>query len=151
VPIRTPTTCTTLDANAPTSSVLSLPTQSPSSLIVCWSGPDDAGGSGISTYDIFVSEDGGEFNPFVTVTTANSALFPGEANRSSTFFRIATDHGGLFRALAASIASLDVNGTGPFSNFLQLGDVNNNRAVTAGDALAIIIELNQRTFSNNAG
>jgi Dockerin type I domain len=53
--------------------------------------------------------------------------------------------------LAASIASLDVNGTGPFSNFLQLGDVNNNRAVTAGDALAIIIELNQRTFSNNAG
>ncbi len=49
----------TIDAGAPTSTVTALPGVSGTSFTVNWSGQDDAGGSGIATYDVYENEDGG--------------------------------------------------------------------------------------------
>src|SRR4051812_33105761 len=50
----------TIDAGKPTSSVTALPPQSPTNFTVTWSGSDDAGGSGVRSYDIHVSDNGGD-------------------------------------------------------------------------------------------
>ena len=50
----------TIDAGAPTSSVAALPaTEDSTTFTVSWSGQDDAGGSGIASYDVYVSDNGG--------------------------------------------------------------------------------------------
>ena len=59
-----------------------------------WSGSDDAGGSGIATYDVFVSTDGGPFTPFLTGTTATSATFTGAPGHTYGFYSVATDNVG---------------------------------------------------------
>src|SRR5271157_2427801 len=47
----------TIDADPPTSTVASLPaTEASTSFTVSWSGQDDPGGSGIASYDIYVSD-----------------------------------------------------------------------------------------------
>jgi len=53
----------TIDGGAPTTSVNALPTFSPGNFTVSWAGQDDAGGSGIATYDIYVSDNGGSLRP----------------------------------------------------------------------------------------
>ena len=92
----------TIDAGAPTSTVTALaPTQAPG-FTVQWSGQDDAGGSGIATYSIFVSDNGGPFTPFLSNTTAASATFTGVAGHTYGFYSIATDHVGNIQATPAS-------------------------------------------------
>ena len=55
----------TIDAGPPTSSVAPLPAiENSPSFTVSWSGQDDAGGSGIATYDVYVSDNGGPFTPY---------------------------------------------------------------------------------------
>ena len=50
----------TIDAIAPTSHVASLPAQSQMlQILVSWAGQDDVGGSGIASYNIYVSDNGG--------------------------------------------------------------------------------------------
>src|SRR5262249_39117567 len=49
----------TLDAGPPSSTVLPLPAFSPGQLLVSWAGHDDPGGSGIASFDVFVSDNGG--------------------------------------------------------------------------------------------
>ena len=73
-PIRTAPYVNTIDAGSPTSQVGSLPatTDSPT-FTVSWSGSDGAG-SGVGGYNVFVSDDGGPFQPFLTDTTATSAV-----------------------------------------------------------------------------
>ena len=69
----------TIDAGPPTSSVAALPpTEASTTFTVSWSGQDDAGGSGIGSYDVFVSDNGGPFTLFETKTTATSAMFNGQ-------------------------------------------------------------------------
>src|SRR5262249_24012986 len=58
---------------------------------VSWSGTDGAG-SGIATYDVFVSKDGGAFAPIVSGTTSTSTVFQGSAGHAYGFYRIATDN-----------------------------------------------------------
>ncbi|WP_165235209.1 Ig-like domain-containing protein, partial [Aquisphaera insulae] len=82
------------DVTPPTSAVLPLPEVSTStSFLVSWSGTD-AGGSGIASYDVFVSIDGGPFGPWLTATTATSALFTGSDGHSYGFYSVATDAAG---------------------------------------------------------
>ena len=68
----------TIDAGPPTSSVAALPaTENSTTFNVSWSGQDDAGGSGIAVYDVYVSDNGGTFTLFQSGTTAPSASFSG--------------------------------------------------------------------------
>jgi len=60
-PIDTPLVHNTLDAAAPTSEVASLPSTTTSpTFAVSWSGQDEANGSGVAGYDLFVSQDGSD-------------------------------------------------------------------------------------------
>jgi hypothetical protein len=93
----------TIDAGAPTSTVASLPSQTTTpSFTVSWSGSDDAGGSGIATFDVFVQTDGGTFTPFLTGTTAVSATFNGAVGHTYGFYSVATDNVGHRQATPAS-------------------------------------------------
>jgi hypothetical protein len=84
----------TIDALPPTSSVDTLPATSPPTFAVTWSGQDDSGGSGIASYTIFVSDNGGPFTAFVTNSTATSATFSGVNGDTYSFYSVATDNVG---------------------------------------------------------
>src|SRR5262249_2531773 len=76
------------------SSIRPLPSFSASpSFSVSWAG-DDGAGSGIATFDVFVSEDGGSFTPFLESTTETSADFAGVAGHRYVFYSVATDNVG---------------------------------------------------------
>ncbi len=92
----------TIDAGPPTSSVTALPQFSPGQFTLSWSGSDDTGGSGIATYSIFVSDNGGAFTPFLTDTTSSSATFTGTVGHSYGFYSIATDNVGNVQANPAT-------------------------------------------------
>ena len=58
--LNTDTTVNTIDAGAPTATVAALPDVEPTlTFPVSWSGQDDAGGSGVGTFDVYVSDNGG--------------------------------------------------------------------------------------------
>ena len=93
--INTAIVTNTIDVGAPTSTVTALPPTEPStSFTVSWSGQDDTGGSGIATYSIFVSHNGGTFTPFLTDTTSTSATFTGVLGDTYGFYSVATDNVG---------------------------------------------------------
>ncbi len=85
----------TIDAGAPTSQVLPLPATNPSAqFAVSWSGTDDAGGSGVGSYDIYVATDGGPWTLWLRQATNTSAVFAGEPSRRYAFCSLATDYVG---------------------------------------------------------
>jgi len=92
----------TLDAAAPSSSVTALPaTQTSASFPVSWTGQDDAKGSGVATYDVYVSDNGGPFRPFRSATTDTSATYPGVDGHTYAFYSVATDQVGNRQAAPA--------------------------------------------------
>lgn len=97
-PLTTADFLNTIDAVPPTSSVATLPAQSSPTFTVSWSGQDDPGGSGVASYDVYVSDDGGAFTPFETNTTATSATFTGQVGHTYGFYSVATDNAGNVQA-----------------------------------------------------
>jgi RHS repeat-associated protein len=94
-PVPTNVFTNTTDAGPPTSSVQTLPVrESTPSFTVNWSGQDDASGSGIAAYDIFVSDNGVPFTAFLTGTTSTSASFNGQWGHSYAFYSVAVDNVG---------------------------------------------------------
>jgi RHS repeat-associated protein len=93
--IATGTVTNTIDAVAPTSTVAPLAaTQTRLTFPVSWSGSDDAGGSGIVDYTVFVSIDGGTFAPWIAGTTSTSGTYTGSPGHTYAFYSIATDGAG---------------------------------------------------------
>lgn len=82
------------DTTAPISSVVALPAQSSGQIAVSWTGQDNTDGSGIASYDVYVSINGGLFTPWLIATTQNGAVYPGVQNNSYAFYSIATDRAG---------------------------------------------------------
>ncbi len=77
-PIATALWTNTIDAAAPTSTVAVLPaSQTTTTFPVAWSGQDDAGGSGLVSYAIYVSTDGGAFTPWIATCAATSCPISG--------------------------------------------------------------------------
>ncbi len=75
----------------PTSTVAALPaTTTKTSFTVSWSGSDGTG-PGIASYSVYVSNNGGAYQPFVTATTKTSAVFTGQVNHTYAFYSVATD------------------------------------------------------------
>lgn len=92
-PLDTNVWTNTIDVGPPVSSMSALPavTASPT-FTVSWSGTDEHGlGSGIATYDISVSDNGGPFVPFLSGTSQTSAPFAGVEGHTYRFFSVATD------------------------------------------------------------
>lgn len=83
----------TIDSTPPTSHVNPLPAMSPAYFWVRWSGADD--GSGVGTFTIYVSEDGGvSWKAWLSNTTKTAAVYPGRAGETYQFFATATDNSG---------------------------------------------------------
>jgi hypothetical protein len=70
---------------------------------VSWSGTDQPNGSGIATFDVFVSIDNGPWQPWLTRTPQTSATYPGVFGHTYAFYSVATDNVGLTE-LSAGVA-----------------------------------------------
>jgi len=109
--IQTNSFCNTKDTTAPVSSVEPLsPTQSPATFTVSWTGTD--AGVGIDHYDIYVSDNGGAFTPWQTMTTATSASYTGTIGHTYAFFSTAADRLGNVETKIAADTTTTV-GTAP--------------------------------------
>jgi len=96
-PISTPTWVNTFDVTPPVSKVASLPatviaSNGKATFKVSWSGTDV--GSGVASYTIYVSDNGGAFKPWQTATRLTSASYTGEGGHTYGFYSIATDNAG---------------------------------------------------------
>jgi len=92
-PILTNPVFNTLDGNAPTSQVTALPTNSNTSFTVAWSGSDT--GSGLASYDIYVSTDNGVYTLWKDNITTTSATYSGQTGKTYRFYSTATDNLGI--------------------------------------------------------
>jgi hypothetical protein len=94
-PIVPNSTTTSTDSTAPTSKVNVLPAAETSpAFTVSWGGQDNGGGSGIASFDIYVSDNGGNYQAFELGTTNISATFVGTPGHKYSFFSVATDFAG---------------------------------------------------------
>ncbi len=85
----------TLDAFAPTSRVVSLPAQmNQLTFDVSWFGWDETNGSGVASYDVFLSDNGGDWTLWQSATTTNSAAFTGVPGHNYAFYTVARDNVG---------------------------------------------------------
>jgi hypothetical protein len=92
-PIKTPSWLNTIDATPPVSKVAALPAhESTPTFTVSWSGSDV--GSGIASYTIYVSDNGGAYTVWQSAVTTTSAKYSGQAGHSYAFYSIATDGAG---------------------------------------------------------
>ncbi len=110
-PIVTNVALNSIDADPPTSSVDPLPESSPVQFTVSWSGADQ-NGSGVASYDVYVSEDGGSFTVWQQGITTTSAIYTGVDGHTYGFFSVATDLVGFVQATpGAAQATTNVVGT----------------------------------------
>ncbi len=94
-PIRTNTFQYTIDKELPSSSVLELDAvQSDTSFIVNWDGVDDF--SGIKTYNVFVSENGQDYEYWKFNTESIEGVFYGKQDATYQFYSEAVDYVGNF-------------------------------------------------------
>jgi hypothetical protein len=134
-PMNTAPLFNTIDSVPPTSSVAALPTSSPSPFTVTWAGQDDAGGSGIASYDVYVSDNGGPFTLFQQDTTATSASFTGQVGHTYGFYSVAVDNVGNRETIPAgaeattTVAAAEAN---------KLVYTTNSQTLTAGQPSATI-------------
>jgi len=86
----------TIDAKAPSSYVQSLPdTTTSSDFNVTWYGEDEDNGSGIRSYNIYVSTDHGPFELWIPEDTLRtSATYNGENGHDYAFYSVARDNVG---------------------------------------------------------
>jgi hypothetical protein len=89
-PINTPPIFNTIDLNNPTSQIAPLTNSNTPEFLVSWSGNDS--GSGIATYNIYVSVNNGQYTLWQTNTTKTSATYTGQLGSSYRFYSIATDN-----------------------------------------------------------
>jgi hypothetical protein len=102
------------NSTPPTSTVAPLPPISTTpSFTVSWSGSDN-NGSGLSHFDVYVSDNGGAFTPWLLDTTETSAVYAGTQGHTYGFYSVATDNFGYQQpAPAAAQASTTVAKASP--------------------------------------
>jgi RHS repeat-associated protein len=93
-PIDTPAIFSTLDTAAPVSTVEAIGVSEVDSaqFLVRWSGSDV--GSAIAGYTVYVSDNGGEYTPWLENTTLTEATYAGLPGHSYTFYTAAIDNAG---------------------------------------------------------
>ena len=92
--VTNPPASNTIDATPPTSSVTALPATSATNFAVSWSGQDNTGGSGVASYNVYVSDNGGPFTLWQSATTQTSAVYNGTMGHTYGFYSGATDNVG---------------------------------------------------------
>ena len=85
----------TIDAVPPTSTVAATPGNNTHLLVRRdMERRGRRGGSGLATYDVFVSDNNGPYTRWQTDTTATSATFAGVSGHTYAFYSLATDNVG---------------------------------------------------------
>lgn len=82
------------DTTPPNSVVAQLPANCPALIPLSWTGSDNADGSGLAFYDIYVSVNGGPFTPWLQQTPQHGAIYPGTQDNTYAFYSVATDRAG---------------------------------------------------------
>ena len=131
----------TIDAEAPSSQVLGLPSVSRPTFPVSWTGSDGLG-SGVVAYDVYVSIDAAPAILWLSRTTLTSSDYSGQAGHSYAFFSVAIDALGQVEARPLNVDSSTAINDKPWQNTANPLDVNSSGQVTALDALLVINELN---------
>jgi hypothetical protein len=91
-----------VDNLPPASAVAALPESSRTLIPVNWSGQDNEGGRGIAFYDIYVSENSGPFQRWLTGAAGNAATYQGVFGKTYAFYSIAVDQAGNREAAPAT-------------------------------------------------
>ncbi len=99
-PIITNTWVNRIDKTAPSSKVESLPATVPSRFKVIWSGTD--AGSGIASYDVYLSVDGGAYTLWKSAVQETSAIYETVAGKNLRFYSVARDFLGNVEAAPAN-------------------------------------------------
>ena len=136
----------TIDAGLPSSSVAALPTSSPAVFNTSWSGEDDAGGSGIASFSVFVSDNNGPFIAFVKGSTAISAVYTGTVGHTYRFYSVATDNVGHVEATPATFDAQTLVIAASWQNIRMPTDVDNDASTSPLDVLLIVNELNSPQY-----
>lgn len=122
--LDTPTWCNTIDTVAPASKVAALPaSESNQSFTVMWAGSD--AGSGIATYTVYSSDNGGAFSPWQLNTANTSGLFTGQPGHTYGFYSIATDNAGNTEAAKSSAETATSVGSGNAAPVVTTQPANN--------------------------
>ncbi|MCX6924831.1 MAG: putative Ig domain-containing protein [Verrucomicrobia bacterium] len=90
------------DTTPPASRVAALPAHSNGEIPVSWTGEDNSDGSGLVSYDIYVSENHGLFAPWLLQTTRNGATYSGAQGLTYSFYSVAVDRAGNREPLPAT-------------------------------------------------
>ena len=94
-PINTNPTTNTVDAVPPVSIVWALPAaELTTNFTVGWFGNDDPNGSGVANYDIYVSDNGGPWQPWELAISATNATYNGQPGHTYEFYSVAHDNSG---------------------------------------------------------
>jgi RHS repeat-associated protein len=88
----------TIDAVAPTSNINALASVVDSVFTVSWIGQDDANGSGLKDYVLYVSKNNGPFVLYKDKLTTITEQFTGEPGSTLSFYTRATDKAGNFES-----------------------------------------------------
>jgi len=120
------------------------PTTTSTEFTVRWSGQDETNGSGIASYDIYVSIDDGPFALWREGITETSDTYTGVMGHTYAFYSIATDNVGHREPepLVADTTTAAM-GSNPWHNYLLPCDVNGDGEVTPSDVLDIINDINR--------
>ena len=92
-PLNTPVWMNTVDSSLPVSKVQALSsTQIQAAFNVSWSGSD--AGSGLRSYSVYISDNGGPYTLFQSAVSVTSATYTGQPGHTYSFYSIATDLAG---------------------------------------------------------
>ena len=119
------------DRIAPTSLVATLPANSGPQIPVQWTG-QDPGGSGISSFDIFVSINGSSFLPWLQQTKLAGSIYGGTMGNQYAFYSVARDAAG---NVEPAPISPDAQTTVSLANSAPMLAVIADRTINEGDAL----------------
>ena len=142
-PIITNIYTNTIDAGPPRSNTSSPAVTSNPTFTVAWLGSDDASGavgSGIASYDIFVSDNGGPFTPLLVGTNEESVEFNGVLGHTYRFYSVATDNVGHVE-LPPSVPDSSTTVGDSYRNPLNRFDVDGNTRVNANDVFVVVAYL----------
>ena len=134
--ISTPTWTNTLDVTAPVSSVTALPaaeitTGATDTFTVNWSGTD--AGSGIASYNIYVSDNGGALSLWQSAVTTTSASYTGTLGHTYGFYSIATDKVGNVEAAKTNADTSTTVTTTPLVSTTML--TSSNSSIASGGSI----------------
>lgn len=133
-PIITNTTTNTVDALPPTSTVLTLPAaELTTNFTVNWFGTDETNGSGVGSYDIYVSDDGGPWQVWQSRTTQTSATFSGQPGGTYYFYSTARDNAGNVEAVPSTYQAMTLVSTNQAPSVLPIAD----QTIIVGDELVL--------------